>query len=250
MITPTHAILTALAAATIALAGFPAGAVDGEILINQAKVKAGGIAPGDAAGFPATLSRPGRYKLSGNLVVPGGTNAIDVTASDVTIDLNGFTIGSNPPGQGYGIYAPNVVRVRVVNGTITRFGTAGVKGEDFVVVEGLRLLGNATGVSAGQQARIRNSTISAGGTGVSCGQCLVEQNVITGNSGNGVTLVGGQSVVHGNVIVGNASFGMTSVFKASGYGANILWGNNGGGNQVTGTVASQLHPNYCEPACP
>ena len=49
-----------------------ARAADGEVLINQAKVNAGGITPGDTAGFPATLSRPGRYKLSGNLTVPAG----------------------------------------------------------------------------------------------------------------------------------------------------------------------------------
>jgi hypothetical protein len=78
----------------------PAAAVDGEVLINQAEVNAGGIGPGDGAGFPATLSRSGRYKLTGNLKVPAGKNGIVVTAHDVTIDLNGFTITSAPPGAG------------------------------------------------------------------------------------------------------------------------------------------------------
>jgi hypothetical protein len=39
------------------------------VLINQAAAKAGGITPGDDPGFPATLSLPGRHKLTGNLKV-------------------------------------------------------------------------------------------------------------------------------------------------------------------------------------
>jgi hypothetical protein len=250
MIIPTKTI-PAVIATCAALVAVPAAAVDGEILIDQAKVKAGGITLGDDPGFPATLSKPGRYTLSGNLVVPAGSRGIEVTAHDVTIDLNGFTMRSNPPGQaGDAIDAGDFTRLRVVNGTVTGFGGAAVRGGASAVVENLRAASNGTGIAVGQQSRIGNSTIAGGIGGVSCGQCLVEQSVIAGNTGNGVTLSGGQSVVLGNVIVGNGSFGMTSVFEASGYGANILIGNNGGGEQVTGTVASQFHPNYCAPACP
>jgi hypothetical protein len=71
-----HAAAFALAVYAI-FAASPTLAVDGEILINQAKVNAGGITPGDAAGFPATLGRPGRYKLSSNLVAPAQVNAIE-----------------------------------------------------------------------------------------------------------------------------------------------------------------------------
>src|SRR4051794_72941 len=95
----TKAMTFGLASLAVVLATIPAAAIDGEILINQAKVNAGGITPGDGAGFPATLSRPGHYKLSGNLSVPAGVNGIDVTADDVTIDLNGFSMLGNPPGQ-------------------------------------------------------------------------------------------------------------------------------------------------------
>src|SRR5262245_38474761 len=81
----------------------PALAVDGVIEINQVAVFAGGITPGDTPGFPATLSQPGSYRLTGNLDVtkmqngnpqPSSENitAILVTADDVQIDLNGFAI--------------------------------------------------------------------------------------------------------------------------------------------------------------
>jgi hypothetical protein len=245
-----HLHAAALVLTMCAVFASPAAAVDGEILINQAKVNAGGITPGDTAGFPATLSRPGRYKLSGNLQAPSGTDGIEITANDVTIDLNGFTISHSPQSLGYGVHAQNVTRIRVSDGTIFGFGTAGIGGSDLIVVENMRLLANGTAISVNQQARIRNNTIAQNGTGISCGQCVVEQNIVTGNSASGAVLVGGSSMLLGNVLVGNGAWGMTSLFEASGYGENILIGNNGGGEQVTGTVASQLHPNYCEPACP
>src|SRR5262245_44146183 len=74
-----------LAVMAIGLAPFSALAVDGVVLINQATVTAAG-------GFPHTISQPGSYKLSGNLAVPAGVNGIYISASNVTLDLNGFTI--------------------------------------------------------------------------------------------------------------------------------------------------------------
>ena len=70
-----------------ALAPILAFAVDGQILINQSTVMAAG-------GFPYNITQPGSYKLSGNLAVPVGSDAIHVAASNVTLDLNGFSITS------------------------------------------------------------------------------------------------------------------------------------------------------------
>ena len=72
-----------------------ARAVDGVVLIDQNKALAGNVTPGDAPGFPVTISRSGSYRLSGDLTVPdAATTAVDVTntAADVSIDLNGFSI--------------------------------------------------------------------------------------------------------------------------------------------------------------
>jgi hypothetical protein len=82
----------AIVAASVVFLALPAAAIDGEILIDQTKVNAGAITPGDAPGFPATLGRSGRYKLTGNLAVPAGQDGIEVAADNVAIDLNGFTI--------------------------------------------------------------------------------------------------------------------------------------------------------------
>ena len=64
----------------------PAFGVDGVTLINQSAVLAAG-------GFPYTISQPGSYRLSGNLAAPLDAAAVVINASNVTLDLNGFTIG-------------------------------------------------------------------------------------------------------------------------------------------------------------
>jgi hypothetical protein len=61
-------------------------AVDGVVLINQSTVMAAG-------GFPYLISQPGSYKLTGNLIVDAGKNGIEISASNVFLDLNGFDIG-------------------------------------------------------------------------------------------------------------------------------------------------------------
>src|SRR3954463_6674651 len=63
------------------------------VLIDQNRAIAGNVTPGDDPGFPVTISKPGSYRLAGNLTVPGAdTSAIVITADAVTLDLNGFSI--------------------------------------------------------------------------------------------------------------------------------------------------------------
>jgi hypothetical protein len=65
-------------------------ATDGVIEINHAKVMASG-------GYPFVISQSGSYRLTSNLSQPGKTtDVIDITVSNVTLDLNGFAItGAN-----------------------------------------------------------------------------------------------------------------------------------------------------------
>lgn len=240
----------AILAASVVLLTTPALAVDGEILINQAKANAGGVTPGDAAGFPVTLSRPGRYKLSGNLAVPEAFSGISVTANDVTLDLNGFTIkGDN---SSYAVLGVSVVRLRVMNGTITGFtnsnGGFGIDADgEGDLVENMRFVGN-TAALAMQGARIRNNTLANNEFGInSCSNCLIENNIVTGSQLH-TAIFAEQSVLLGNLIVGNGGYAFLG--NGNGYGNNILIGNHGGGAQISGTGNIQLHPNGCDPACP
>ena len=188
------------------------------------------------------------------------TNAIEVMAADVTIDLNGFTIRSNPPGAA----ASGIVALtgggglRVSNGTITGFssGSGIVKSPGFAIIEDMRVISNGRNLDLAGDSTVRNSTIVMSTLdfgvlepGIRCyGRCLIEQNVITGNIGAAVVSSAGGSTVIGNVMVGNGSPAVFSSDFPTGIGLNILM-ENGSAGQVSGLV-SQQHPNVCMPACP
>jgi len=116
-------VLVVLAMALLSACAF---AVDGVILINQATVIAAG-------GFPYKITQPGSYKLSGNLTMnttaQGNLNGIDVaiaiSSSNVSLDLNGFTITVNDLiGQtlGHAFYAiaetGALTQISIVNGLV------------------------------------------------------------------------------------------------------------------------------------
>ena len=59
---------------------------DGRLEINQAAINGDG-------GFPYSINSPGNYVLTSDLIVPGDTTALNITAVGfVSIDLNGFGI--------------------------------------------------------------------------------------------------------------------------------------------------------------
>ena len=140
----------AAAAAVLALAPAASFAVDGVILIDQNKALAGNVTPGDAAGFPVTLGRPGSYRLSGNLTAPAGVHGFVIASAGVTLDLNGFTLASEGPAGTvfpYGVTDGsasgtliNQPRAQIRNGHVAGFTAAvNMSGSEGVVVEGLRI---------------------------------------------------------------------------------------------------------------
>ena len=73
--------------------------------------------------LPYTISAPGIYLLSNNLAATG-TDGIDVNASNVTIDLAGYTIAQTQAGNRTGINVfSGVSNVNIQNGSITGFYT-------------------------------------------------------------------------------------------------------------------------------
>lgn len=78
-----------LAAVLLAVSG---AALSDEPGLDQSRAMAGWITPGDAPGFPVTITAPGHYRLTSDLVVPAGTDGIVIRADNVVIDLNGFAI--------------------------------------------------------------------------------------------------------------------------------------------------------------
>jgi len=194
---------TLLAFAAIAFFSLPTFAVDGVILINQATVESSG-------GFPYRITQPGSYKLSGNLVAPLDQSAILITASYVTLDLDGFNVTCtfdthlhnefiNCIGDGgQGLGAPYA---SVRNGTVTATQTGGtfsapapqVDAIGFfystaLTVEDLRIVVNATAfttaaIDAPSMSIIRHNVLAGqGGFNMQC-PGLIEGNINSGSGG-------------------------------------------------------------------
>jgi len=192
---------------------------------------------GQPGKFPIKINKAGSYKLNGNLTVKNSADAIDVNVSNVTIDLNGFTI----TGGTFGINgaAASAVNTTVINGTITT-SSAGVVLGDGGVVRNLRVLneagsGTACGaIVCGSHCTIAGNTASddavCGGTGaITAGpDALVTSNSANGTTGGSGIVVGAGSVVSGNAANGNSSDGIA----VGGLGA--LVSHNTASNNVVG----------------
>jgi Right handed beta helix region len=249
------------------LAGFAslASAVDGDgvVLINQAAALAGGITPGDKPGFPVTISRPGTYRLTSNLVVDDPTqDAIlinEVTLGvngEVTLDLNGFTITGPGTGAGIGIHGapiggfPSTSDVVVSNGYVTNFGSHGIQLDSGIRIEGVHSFGNGgEGIHVSNGNIILNNTVNNnGGNGIHIGNAsTVIGNVVAVNGKQGIKegyngdpATG--SLIKDNMITRNVGVGL-DLAADSGYADNVLTSNNGGGPQVKGGV--QIGQNLC-----
>jgi hypothetical protein len=253
-----------LLAVLVAGAASKAGAVDNVKLIDQARALAGGVTPGDAPGFPVTISQPGSYQLSSNLTVPPDTDGIFITANNVTLNLNGFSIigsgglqGSgvgatdgpvvvhngavrNMPAYGLDLSAALAARVDKVTAQANGFtgilvGIAGIVTDSSAVANGL------TGISGFTSSVIRGNTASNNGTiGISG-----ENSTITDNSSGFNGLHGirahGASTVNGNTARNNGGNGLNFFGSISGYMHNVLLLNSGG--DVSGGVS--LGQNLC-----
>lgn len=237
----------ALVAVAIWLTVAPAAAVDGVLEINQACAVNTGCFPGDAAGFPVTLSSSSSYRLTSSLTVPINTVGILITANGVSLDLNGFTL-SGPgtctgtpvtscvgAGSARGIDAEGVSRVTLRNGEVRGFGSQGVS-VSTLVAEGNYLIENVRATENNDDG----FKLGTNGTIRSC--------VSSRNRRSGITVDVGALVLD-NVSEGNGSAGIFIVFAGAqvGYARNVLRVNS---TNVSGGP-TQLGPNLCDAAlCP
>jgi hypothetical protein len=202
-------------------------AADGVILLTQSKALAGNVTPGDTAGFPISLTRPGSYRFESNIYPPSGKNGIAVISRNVAIDLNGFELyGANAAAFGIISGQPGTT---IRGGTISDFTVDGVSGNGaYWIVENMRV--------------VRNSRF-----GIKCGRsCLITDSNVAANLSTGILIQSG--TVLGNSILDNGGPGISGNGGLVGFGNNTLFFNNNEGPQVFN--ASPLEPNVCEPACP
>lgn len=200
-------------------------AVDGQVLINQSTVMAAG-------GFPYTITQAGSYKLSGNLTVDQNTTAIVVAHDNVSIDLNGFTIGGPNMcvlGQfnvsctyttgGNGIDAGFSMGLTVTNGTISGMGQFGINvagGFGGNRIDSVLLTNNGShGIKMSANALIdRCRILLNGGYGVYANGAggSVQRSLVSFNLSNGLGLSGGWTYSQNNL----SSNGLSFIYSVTG----------------------------------
>ncbi len=208
----------------VAMLGFAAsaGAVDGTIEINQAKVLSAG-------GFPYIVSASGSYRLTGSLAVPAGTNGISVTANNVTIDMNGFSITGPGSTSGVvnGVGASGIADVTVENGTITGMGLAIVLGNSGIV-RNVHADTNGFGIDVGDNSVVEGCTANNSTTnyGIECSMgCSISGNTANGNADEGIFCSGSGCQITGNTANGNIGVGIDCDKNACVISGNTVLGN-------------------------
>jgi hypothetical protein len=163
--------------------------VEPRIAINAANT------PGDTHGL-FRITQPGSYYLTGD-IRPAGLTAIEVAASNVTIDLNGFTIdGSAGGATSFGVFFQGAGNVVIRNGTIANCGSFGINGTSLssCTLIDLAILDNADGgVFLGDDCIIRNVRVRAlgGSVGLTLGANALVEGCIVRGGGAGITVQSG-----------------------------------------------------------
>ncbi len=162
---------------------------------------------------PIKIKKSGSYVLTGN-IEPGGANtdAIAISAPNVTLDLQGFSIlGPGKNGNGIGINAGAQNGVTVENGGVSGMGSNGVVLGNYGVARNLQVTGNGTGGS---------------GAGIQCvgASCLVSNCIASGNSSSGLVFLDASSGYQDNIVQGNLA---GTVSLGTDMGGNVCNGVHG-----------------------
>ncbi len=161
------------------------------------------------------IGQPGSYYLAGNATGEAAKSGIEIGASNVTIDLNGFTL-QGVPGSLDGIRAGGgvIANITVRNGVVAGFGADGISLcqsglEKGVLVESVHASGNAgTGISVPTSSIVRNCTANNNSDGINtCDHCVIESCTARENADDGIT-ASDYSIIRGSAAVSNISSGM------------------------------------------
>ncbi len=188
------------------------GEVEPRVAVSQSNT------PGNATSL-YRITQPGSYYLTGNITGISGKHGIEIVASGVNLDLNGFELA--------GVASPNICdgvrtgvnglsNIAVVNGTIRNWGN-GIRLDNFPVqgcrIEDIRASNTVFNVGAGISAIISRVSTLGGEYGIyaqdgsTISDCSArnasEIGIATLSSGN-VTRCSAHSCQFG-ITVGNAS---------------------------------------------
>jgi parallel beta-helix repeat protein len=214
-----HSILVAI----LVLIAIPLSvyAVDGQIKIAQTP----------STTFPIVIGAPGSYVLTSNIAVPYGALGINITANDVTLDLNGHILS----GPGSGILILSNSNVQIQNGTVDGCGDGirDVAGSGHRIIN-MRVVNNTgAGIYLGGtiNSMVKNCTV--GGQNGYPGIYTNVNAVITGNTvyNNGREgIITDRAIVSGNTVFNNTFDGISAP-------SSTVTGNNVHGNGRQGIFA-------------
>jgi hypothetical protein len=215
--------------------------------------------------LPYTISAQGSYYLTANLTASGSSAGITISASNVTLDLNGFALVGGGSGNVTGINVPAAQKnILIRNGTVRGWTSGGINASNATnsVIQGIRLSNNTASstffnvaaVSVGNGSTVKDCVVAqnANSHGISVGNaCAVSGCVARANSaGVGIRaldscyVVGNISDSNGTGIAvgsGNRIESNSCTFNAS---AGILIPLGATNNLVIRNSARGNNPNY------
>ena len=119
----------------------------------------------------------GNYHLTQNISVPPGyTNALEIAGSNVTIDLNGFSVEEGINGSAIYIY-PGVTNVVLKNGFI-KGGLKGL-GASHVRIENVIFIQTQSIISLGQAAKLIGDSLVGDGTATNPAVTVGNRSVVS-----------------------------------------------------------------------
>ena len=248
--------------------GLVIGAVIGFICFRLTGVNAGNLEPSAPPNstmktldevepripIPASQSSADTFEItqSGSYYLEGNRNCsetgISISASDVTIDLCGYSLVGTDSGIYNGISITSGSNIEIKNGTIRDFGSIGIystnsniKNIRMIV---LRVLSNGGGISvSGVGGIVKDCTVSENaGNGISTQHgYIVSGCVVRQNGGIGI------NASHGNTVIDNTVYYNTGTGIKTGNACvisrNTVLDNSGNYGIDAGTACTITHNN-------
>jgi hypothetical protein len=190
---------------------------------------------------PIVISFPGSYYLAEDVFAFPGAHGIEITASNVTLDLNGFSvIGNTEVGSLDGIHADGEEEIVVRNGSVRLFFEGGInfKNSPYCAVENVRAISNNlsgglhVGINMHTSSRVIDSVAASNGwTGIHAESgSIIRGCHARDNLGHGIEAL--MTVIESNVVRGNDT-GISASWSL--IRGNVMSANNLNLNNFIGT---------------
>ncbi|MEW5804456.1 MAG: right-handed parallel beta-helix repeat-containing protein [bacterium] len=184
--------------------------------------------------FPILLDEPGNYLLMSDLTVSAvDTNCLQITADEVILDLNGYTLSGPGKGigsSGCGILACGQDCITIRNGTIQGFFTGLTLSGTSHEVKNLNVLNNTSCGLVIESAALASCTAANNGShGIEAESCTIKDCTasyngacgLSSNSSNITNYTADHNSSHGISATGNCRLEGCILSNNQGYGLSL-----------------------------